>query len=270
MAIVNKQITSQPDYSEWAHGPELITKQWTREPSRRFNPHQRPYQWHKHLRGQLLCIESGLIQVRTEKGTWVLPPHRAGWIPPDAMHSVHFCSALRGWSLLLTPDVCEALPASPCVIGISDVLRALTQRSKRWDKAEPLAVEHRRMLSVIVDEIRLTPHESLHLPMPQDSRLQKVTQALLDDPGNQRTVEEWAALGSVSSRTLRRLMRAETGLSFAKWQQQAKLNCALEMLARGVSVGDVSDKLGYSTPSNFIAMFRKAFGDSPKQYLMSR
>ena len=42
--------------------------------------------------------------------------------------------------------------------------------------------------------------------------------------------------------------------------------CALEMLANGVSVANIADALGYATPSNCIAMFRRSFGDSPGRY----
>ncbi|MFH4448007.1 helix-turn-helix domain-containing protein, partial [Vibrio alginolyticus] len=44
----------------------------------------------------------------------------------------------------------------------------------------------------------------------------------------------------------------------------------LEMIARGESVGDIAHALGYSTPSNFIAMFRRVYGDSPTRYFSSR
>ena len=88
--------------------------------------------------------------------------------------------------------------------------------------------------------------------------------------GSTRTLDQWAAFGAMSPRTLRRLIRAETGLSFARWRQQAQLAHGLEMLARGASVTEVSDALGYASPSNFIAMFRKALGDSPAHYFSNR
>ncbi|WP_412674518.1 helix-turn-helix transcriptional regulator [Aneurinibacillus aneurinilyticus] len=69
---------------------------------------------------------------------------------------------------------------------------------------------------------------------------------------------------------MRRLILAETGLTFAQWRQQARLTHALEMLARGDSVAMIADALGYSSPSSFIAMFRRAFRDSPGRYLATR
>ena len=258
------------DYSEWSKGPPLITRTWKLESNKTQEPLTRPYKLHSHFRGQLLCIESGLIQVRTEKGSWILPPQRAGWIPPGAMHSVHLCSALNGWSLLFTPASCRRLPTQPCVIAINEVLRALASRTTAWSKTDALTLEQKRIFAVIIDEIRRTPHESLYLPIPKDPRLKRVTQAILDDPGSLRTIDQWAAIGSMSSRTLRRLMRTETGMGYGEWRQQAQLTHAMEMLARGVSVTDVADALGYASPSNFIAMFRRAFGDSPAHYFWSR
>ena len=106
--------------------------------------------------------------------------------------------------------------------------------------------------------------------MPSDPRLVRIANAILAQPENGRALDEWAKWAAISSRTLRRLMRAETGLSFAQWRQQARLAHALEMLARGEPVGVVSDALGYAAPSNFITMFRRAFGDSPAHYFASR
>ena len=42
---------------------------------------------------------------------------------------------------------------------------------------------------------------------------------------------------------------------------------ALELLASGRSVSDVSYKLGYEGPSAFVATFRKSFGVTPGRYL---
>lgn len=45
---------------------------------------------------------------------------------------------------------------------------------------------------------------------------------------------------------------------------------ALEALARGATVSQVADTLGYATPSNFIAKFRRVFGTSPARYFAQR
>lgn len=258
------------DYSEWKGGAALIAKKWQRDRADSVHIFKRPYNWHKHYRGQLLCVDEGLIQVSTEAGVWVLPPHRAGWIPPQAMHRVYFCGKVKGWSLLLSPDRCHQLPDSPCVIAMNDVLNVLSARAFNWSKTHELTADKSRIQTVIIDEISKAPHEALHFPQPKDPRLQKITHAILADPSNTKKVEYWASIGAISSRTLRRLIRTELNMSFHEWRQQIQLVYALEMMARGKPVGDVAFALGYATPSNFIAMFRRVYGKSPGRYFASQ
>lgn len=254
------------DLSEWLEGPWLIALRGSDATDSEYALGNREYEWHQHARGQLFCVESGMIQVRTDQGSWLFPPRRAGWMPPGVSHKVQVSGALTGWSLLVAPPACQPLPAAPCVIAISEVLRVLVSRAETWDPGASLSPEQDRIAQVILDEISRAPHESLHFPMPRDARLLRVARALLEEPGSARTLEDWAAVGAMSARTLRRLIQAETGLSFAQWRQQAQLAYALERLARGEAVNQVSDALGYAAPSNFIAMFRRAFGDSPAHY----
>nr|WP_295375998.1 helix-turn-helix transcriptional regulator [Pseudoxanthomonas sp.] len=262
--------TDGRDYSEWSEGPWLIAVRGDIAPGGEYRLGVREYEWHHHLRGQVFCVEAGLIHVQTSHGSWLLPPHRAGWMPAGVQHKVGISGRLIGWTLFVAPDACDGLPAHPCVIGISEVLQALARRAAEWDKREALAPEQERIATVIRDEIARAPREPLHLPMPRDARMLRVTRALLAEPGSPRTLDEWAAFGAMSPRTMRRLILAETGLTFAQWRQQAQLTHALEMLARGAGVTDVADALGYASPSNFIAMFRRAFGDSPARYFSNR
>ncbi len=257
--------TSMTDHSERVDGPSLIVLAGDASPQNEFRLGTREYDWHGHRRGQLLCVETGLIHVWTEHGTWLLPPHRAGWIPPGQPHKVTVTGALSGWTLLVAPTACANLPDVPCVIGIGEVLSALARRAITWNKDDALTPEQERIAVVIFDEVARAPHESLHLPMPHDPRLLRVAHAILDEPGRACTLDAWASVAAMSSRSLRRAMREETGLGFAQWREQARLLRAMDMLARDEPVARVADAMGYASPSNFIAMFRKALGVTPGQ-----
>ncbi|MFK6123396.1 hypothetical protein Q4354_03515 [Acinetobacter baumannii] len=184
------------------------------EPNNQYRLGTREYDWHHHVRGQLLCVDTGFIEVKTSHGSWLLPPSRASWIPPGVSHKVKVSGALSGWTLFMTPILCSDLPQYPCVIGISELLRALARRASEWNKLGDLALDQKNIIAVIQDEIRLAPHEALHLPIPQDPRLERVLRTMLAEPDCQRSLDEWASYGAMSSRTLRRLILAETGLSF--------------------------------------------------------
>ena len=69
-----------------------------------------------------------------------------------------------------------------------------------------------------------------------------------------------------SERTLERLFHLEVGMRFGKWQQQARLLCALKGLAAGETVTRAALEVGFKTPSAFITMFRRAMGSTPARY----
>lgn len=258
------------DFSEWLEGPELIALCGGDEAGREYRLGTREYDWHSHARAQLFCVNDGLIHVQTPRGSWLLPPHRAGYMPPDTPHRVRVSGALSGWSVFLLPSCCGLLPSQPCVLAISPLLRELVRRAASWQADAPHQPEQQRIAAVILDEVRQAPREALHLPMPSDPRLQKIARAMLADPAANYSAEEWAARGALSGRSLRRLIQADTGMSFTRWRQQAQLVWAMEQLASGRTVAQVSDALDYASPSNFIAMFRRALGAPPAQYLASR
>ena len=55
-------------------------------------------------------------------------------------------------------------------------------------------------------------------------------------------------------------------MSPGKWRQQLRLMQALRLLAEGVKVTQAALGAGYSTPSAFISMFRRALGTTPASY----
>lgn len=227
-------------------------------------------EWHSHRRGQFFYIESGLVCVRTRLGAWALPPHRVGWMPPGELHTISINQPVRGWGVFVAPTAAEGLPDAPCVFGANDLMRALVHRASAWALNDRLDAEQVRVMTVLMDEIRRAPVEPLHLAMPADRRLLRVAHALLERPHDARDLDAWAAWAGLSTRTLSRLFRSETGCSFAQWRQQARLTHALERLASGEAVASVADALGYASVSAFVAMFRRSFGQSPGRYFMQR
>jgi AraC-like DNA-binding protein len=58
-------------------------------------------------------------------------------------------------------------------------------------------------------------------------------------------------------------------MSLGKWRQQLRLMRSLELLAAGEKIAHTALEAGYSTPSAFIAMFRKVLGVTPGRYFAS-
>jgi len=103
-------------------------------------------------------------------------------------------------------------------------------------------------------------------PILHDPRLSRVARALLDNPGDQRSIEEWAKWAGISERTLSRRFVVETGFSYTNWRHRARIMRALEMLAEAVPVTTVAFYVGYESVSAFIALFKRTFGVTPSAY----
>ncbi|MEN3809185.1 hypothetical protein ABD440_01940 [Chromobacterium piscinae] len=124
--MANMESTPTPtNFSEWLEGPELIALAGGDEAGREYRLGTREYDWHSHARAQLFCVSDGLIHVQTPRGSWLLPPHRAGYMPPDTPHRVRVSGALSGWSVFLLPSCSGPQPPQPCVLAITPLLHEL-------------------------------------------------------------------------------------------------------------------------------------------------
>ena len=104
------------------------------------------------------------------------------------------------------------------------------------------------------------------LPILADDRLRAVAARLRADPADERTLAELGAAAGASERTLSRLFRQETGMSFPQWRTQFRLQHALVLLADRTPVTTTALACGWSNPSAFIDTFRRAFGTTPGRF----
>lgn len=220
---------------------------------------------HAHCRGQLFGSVQGLLTIGVDDGVWVVPATHAVWVPPHRVHWARSHGPFHGYAVYVAEPACASLPAAPCAIRMSGLLREATQRAARWPLG-PLDACAERLAAVILDEIGSLPADPLGLPLPRDTRLLRIADALLADPADRRSLEEWAHWAAISDRSLSRRFVAETGFTFTAWRQRARLMRALEMLAEDVPVTHIALDLGYSTPSTFIGLFRRTFGVTPAVY----
>src|SRR5215831_15044450 len=85
---------------------------------------------HRHDRAQFLYAVTGVLDVMTTDGVWVIPPQRAVWLPPRSDHSLKARGAVSLRTLYVRPDVCpDGFPTSPRLISVSPLLRELVVRA---------------------------------------------------------------------------------------------------------------------------------------------
>jgi AraC-like DNA-binding protein len=221
---------------------------------------------HAHPRHQLIHASSGVMRISTAQGAFVVPPHRAVWMPAHEVHDVRMAGAVAMRTLYVAPETVAPVSRQCCVVAVSPLLRELILRAT----ALPLLYDQDgadgRVMALILDELRVLPVLPLNLPMPRDARLAKICRAILDDPASTLTLSGWGRRVGASSRTLARGFQKETGLTFGRWRQQARLLEALSRLAQRQGVTTIALDLGYDSPSAFTSMFRRALGRTPSSY----
>ena len=222
---------------------------------------------HHHLRAQLVYASEGVMTVSTAEGTWVVPPQQAVWVPPGVLHEVSSGGPMAWRTLYLHPSATAGLPESCCVVTVPPLLRELIQQATKLPHGYGPDGPEARLMAVIPDQLRRLRPEPLHLPMPLDRRLKAITEALMAEPSNRLALGDWARRAGASERTLARLFRSETGMTFGAWRQRLRLLEAIARLAEGAAVTTVAYDLGYDSPSAFVAMFRRELGQPPGRYL---
>lgn len=220
---------------------------------------------HAHTRAQLIFAASGVMEITARHNTWVVPPGRAVWVPPDTEHAVYMLSNVAMRTLYIAPTLETGLNSCQVVL-VSNLLRALILTSMEIPLEYDIGSRDELVMQLIVHELRNMELVPLHAPMPRDDRLKAICQAILDEPSRTETLAQWGSIVGATSRTLANHFLTETGLTFGRWRQQARLIEAVRRLAMGQSVSTVALDLGYRSQSAFIAMFRRSLGTTPARY----
>lgn len=224
------------------------------------------FELHSHRRAQLFHIVSGSVTVETERGTFIVPPERALWIPSDVRHAVAYLQRSSLRYLFFRPEAVAHLAQEASVVRLSPLLRELILTFLDYPPDEAASGPADRIAQVIVDQLATLPVAPLHLPMPSSERLRRAIGDLIADPSRPDDLGQVAERAALSQRSFERHFHNETGMSFRAWRRQARLMKAVELLSFGMPVAEISDRLGYEGPSAFVAGFRKAFGVTPGRY----
>ncbi len=221
---------------------------------------------HFHDRDQLVYASRGVMTVRTRHGTWVVPPHRAVWIPAEVSHTITMSGSVAMRTAYLKPGLAKELPRDCCVINVAPLLKELILYACSLHTLKNTVRWQEHLIAVILHQLETVQMIPLQLPHLSDPKLVRIAQVFMQDPSDRRTLSQICRVCGASKRSVERLFQQEVGMTFGSWRQQLRLMQGLRVLAEGAKVTHAALESGYSTPSAFIAMFRKALGITPSSY----
>lgn len=224
---------------------------------------------HSHEEAQLTYASSGIVQVHTAQGRWLVPSQLGVWIPAGVLHWVEVLtdaelwmvhwdpSAARAWGPSTQLDQTFAFRVTPLMHSLLNT--AFTTNSTT-DKNE-------LVVRLMLHELSETTHASTFLPMPNSLVGKRIADVALDDHRNQLSVEQVATRALTSVRTLSRLIHVETGLTFKVWRQRARIVRAMDMLSRGKAISQVSAELGFASTASLSCAFRQVTNMTPTAFV---
>lgn len=219
--------------------------------------------WHQHKMGQFLFTQGGCITIRLNDRLCLLPPTRLAWIPPRTPHRAIMTEAVDYRSVYIDVALHSNLPVQVEVMTVTPLLRAVLERIAVTDfKTDWSKGANANVLAVCLDEVTVAQREPMLLPLPSDRRLSGLDMDQLPPP-----LHELAQKAGASEKTILRIFRKETGMTYQQWRQQWRLLKAIELLASGETITAVAFELEFASDSAFIAFFKKMTGYTPRVFM---
>ena len=196
------------------------------------------------------------------------PPQYAVWIPPERVHSCYNSQAIVYRSLYLSAELSRRLPATPCTLAISAILKAILRTSPSAGQPADLGAGP-------------APGPGRHGPAgmrPAPRRLP----ALRPYPGAARGARRTAgragrqplagAMGAAGAQHRANpgpTLPARTGHDLRRMAPTPALPRGHRGAGSRQGIQQIAFDLGYSSPSAFISMFRRLAGTTPEQYRLA-
>lgn len=222
--------------------------------------HATTWPTHTHPEHELLWTDRGVVTMVADGKQWTVAPGVGLWIPAGVDHQGSSRESTEVRATYFSPESWHKPWDRPVAVRVPPAVRELLIHLWR----SPMSDEERvRAQQVCVDMLHISDDIDLDLPLPEDRRLALLVEMILSDPADDRSLEQWASILNMTSRTLTRAFSNEIAMSFAQWRRLVRMRCALGHLSEGMSVKSVARRVGYSTTSAFVSAFRKTVGYTP-------
>ncbi|MCE0494896.1 AraC family transcriptional regulator [Vibrio salinus] len=223
---------------------------------------------HSHPRAQLVWSNQGIMKVTVPGAKWLVPTSHAIWVPGGIEHEMSANTKISTCFIFVDQNACHSMPDQCSVLHMTKLMQQLLIHFLNLSESDVPEEQRLQHLSlVILDELAQLSETPLDLPAGYSERFKQITTHLMQNKSGSFTLSQIADNFAIGSRTLERLFKKETGLTFSEWIHKMKFIQAIELLNENKSSIEIAATLGYRSTSAFIAAFKKRFGTTPQEYL---
>ena len=179
---------------------------------------------------------------------------------------VHFrCEALPDGVDIKTSQIYATTPQTAVTALFEEIIEETLEKKPHY---ELLCLS--KLLTLFAILQRETAHTEAHAALGHQ-RIARAVQHIGRYCEQNLTLEDYAAMCCMSKYHFLRTFKQVTGETPFEYRMRIRIENAKEMLEeKALSVSEIGERLGFSSPAYFSDSFKKATGVSPKKYIKSK
>ncbi len=242
------------------------------------------YKGESHDFWEFICVLKGCIQVAVDCNVYELHENQVIFLKPLQFHNMCSIHQENAEILIMSFRVSPVLEMEQQVVTIHDDI--CRQLLNLFDMAKEIFVFEEIHVKSIRDGYRRKAQifskslESWILSRMEESDIEekpvltvcavnysKIVEVLKNNIDRNLRIKDIAKLTGMSESNVKKTFSMYANQGIMNYFQQLKIIEAKRLLAEGNTVGEVSQKLGYSEQNYFSIVFKKATGYAPKYWL---
>jgi len=216
-----------------------------------------------HKNQQLLYVPSGFMQLRALNEVLLISSGQAVIIPAGIAYSLEALSDVAMCTVYLEASEVPPQHSEMNVFTVSKLVHELITALSCESFDESPNIRGDKIVALMEVELNLAESSPFIIPMPKDSRLNYICSRLIQNPSQNKTLNEWGNECGASERTLSRLFSKELGMNYRSWRQLVRVHYALDLFTEKKSIKQVVTTCGYRSYSAFTSAFQSHIGVTP-------
>ena len=231
----------------------------------------------RHDFWEFVCVLDGSVEAVEDEKVYILSAGELVCHAPMEFHRIRSYGGSEPHVLVLSFESVGELPTTvsegPFSLSESELLeyRAIFREAYEWYHSEgdepTLGARVSALLCAFI--LRIGAEHTHATPGKVGRRAteyQRIVEIMQSAVLENLSLSEIASRAAVSVSTVKVLFLEFSSISPIKYYSQLRIERAKQYLSEGMSVADVSERMGFSSPNYFSCFFKREMGVSPGKY----
>lgn len=223
---------------------------------------------HVHQRSQLSFIAQGYQYFYIHNKIYLVPQNHVIWIPSGLRHKCRSEAENTDLMVVLYKEVPKIdFFETVHVFAVPPVLREMLWYASKWSQNLVEDNEQNSFLQAILNSLShfCSENHNLQIPVPANERLIPICEYINKNFKYGIDIDVLANQIAISSRSLQRIFKAETGITVQKYHQLIRILKSIEMIGQGkYTLTEIAFMVGYKSLSAFTSSYQAIMKSSPK------